>query len=214
MKRHLKRQATPKNWPVPRKGTTFIVTPNSKGLPVLILLRDLLKIAKDRSEVKKAIHKKDVIVSGKVVNHEKKSLELFDTLTIIPSKEHYRVVLSDKGKYDLEKIDEKGSKIKISKIIGKKTLKNKKVQINLADGRNYLFDSKCAVNDSAVIDLEKVKVAKIIPMKEKSPALVIGGKHAGMKGKITKILEESKMAEIESGDKNFRVLIKQLMVLE
>ena len=58
MKRHLKRQATPKNWPVPRKGTTFIVTPNSKGLPVLILLRDLLKIAKDRSEVKRQYHKR------------------------------------------------------------------------------------------------------------------------------------------------------------
>jgi len=214
MKRHLKRQAAPKNWPVPRKGTTFIVTPNSKGLPVLVLLRDLMKVARDRSEVKKAIHKKDLIISGKVVSHEKKSLELFDTLTIVPSKEYYRIVLSDKGKYDIEKIDEKSSKTKVSKIIGKKTLKNKKKQINLADGRNYLCDSKCAVNDSVVIDLEKIKVVKIIPMKEKTEALVIGGKHAGMKGKIIKILEESKMAEIESDGKNFKVLIKQLMVIE
>ncbi len=214
MKRHMKRQEMPKNWPVPRKGTAFVVKSNSKGIPILVVLRDIMKIAKDRSEVKKAIHKKDLIISGKPVNDEKKSLELFDVLTIVPSKKNYRLVLSKKGKYDVEEISEKDSKIKISKVIGKRLLKNKKVQLNMEDGRNYLSDVKCSIGDSAVIDLEKKKISKVLPIKENSEVIVIGGKHAGLKGKITKIIEELNVIEIVSEEKKFRALIKQIMVLD
>jgi len=46
---HLKRHAIPKSWPMQRKGTAFVVKPNSglsDSLPVLIILRDLLRIEK------------------------------------------------------------------------------------------------------------------------------------------------------------------------
>lgn len=214
MKKHLKRQKVPKNWPIPRKGTAFVVKNNSKGLPILILLRDLMKIAQDRKEVKQAIHKRDLVISKKPVNDEKKSLELFDVLTILPSKKNYRLVLSQKGKYDVKEISESEAQTKISKIIGKKSLKGKKTQLNLNDGRNYFSKLKCTVGDSAVVDLESKKISKILPIKEKSEVLVIGGKHAGTTGKITKIVEDQKMVEINSPEKKFNALIKQVMVLK
>src|SRR3989339_862043 len=99
MKRHLKRQEAPKNWPIPRKGSTFVIKNNSNGIPLLILLRDVMKIAQDRKEVKQAIHKKHLLICGKPVINEKKSLEHFDILTLVPSKKNYRLVLSEKGKY-------------------------------------------------------------------------------------------------------------------
>ena len=173
-----------------------------------------MKIAKDRKEVKKAINKKDLIISGKPVNDEKKSLELFDVLTIIPSKKSYRLILSQKGKYDIEEVSEKDSKIKISKIIGKKSLRGKKIQLNLSDGRNCISDVKCSIGDSVIFDLEKKKISKVLPVKEKSEVLVIGGKHAGEKGRVLKVIEEQKMIEIESPLKNFRALIKQIIVLQ
>lgn len=213
MKNHLKRHAAPKNWPISRKGTTFVLKSNSKGMPVLVLLRDLMKIARTRSEVKQAIHKKHIFISEKPVHSEKKSLELFDTLTVVPSNKSYKLVLSPKGKYDLEEVKSSETKSKISKVIGKKILKNKKTQVNLSDGRNYLSDLKCAIGDSVIVDLEKKKISKILPVKEKSDILVTGGKHAGTKGKIMKIVEGTKMVEIESEDKKFRALIKQIMVL-
>ena len=213
MKKHLKRQAVPKNWPIARKGTTFVVKNNSKGIPVLVVLRDIMKIVRTRKEVKQAIHKKDLVISGKPVNDEKKSLELFDILTIIPSKKNFRLVLSEKGKYDVEEVAEKDAKEKVAKVIGKKILKGKKIQVNLSDGRNYLSDVKCAVGDSVIVDLEKKKVSKVLPVKENSTALVIGGKHAGTKGKISKIDEKQNMVEIGADEKKFRALIKQIMVL-
>ena len=214
MKRHLKRQSAPKNWPIPRKGTTFVVKANSKGIPILVVLRDLMKLAQNRREVKKAIHKKDLLISNKIVTDEKKSLELFDILTIVPSKKNYKITLSPKGKYDLEEVDEKRAKTKISKIIGKKSLKGKKTQINLSDGRNYLSELKCNVNDSVLVDLDKNILKKILPLKEKSNIFVIGGKHAGLQGKIIKMIPEYKMVEVESGEKKFNALIKQIMIVE
>jgi len=41
---HLKRQQAPKNWPIFRKGTKYVVRPKfdtQKGIPLLIVLRDL-----------------------------------------------------------------------------------------------------------------------------------------------------------------------------
>lgn len=214
MKAHLKRQKVPKNWPIARKGKTFVVKSKSKGIPLLIALRDMLELAQNKKEVKQAIHKKHLLISGKIATDEKTSLELFDILTIIPSKENYQLILSRFGKYGLEKIDEKDTKTKVSKVIGKKAIKGKKMQINLFDGRNYLSENECKVNDSVVVDLVKNKISKVLPLKEKVNIMAIGGKHAGAVGVIEKLIPELKMAEINNGEKKFRVLIKQLMVTQ
>ena len=126
---HLKRHKTPKNWPIARKGTTFVVRPNfsiEKGLPILIILRDLLKVAQNRKEVKKAIHQKNILVNNKIARDEKNGLVLFDTITLVPSKKHYHLTLSDKGKLALEEIKESESNKKVSKVINKKTLERER----------------------------------------------------------------------------------------
>jgi len=214
MKNHMKRESIPNNWPIPRKGTTFVVKKNSNGIPVLVVLREMMGIAQNRKEVKMAIHKKDLMISNKLVNDEKKSLELFDVLTIIPVKKSYRLQLNNNGKYEVVEIKDKDATTKVSKIIGKKLLNGKKTQVSLMDGRNFLSEVKCRVNDSALIDLKKNEIKKVLELKEKANVLVFAGKHAGHKGKIKKIISEHKMAEIESKEGIFNALIKQIIVLE
>ncbi|NCN86390.1 30S ribosomal protein S4e [archaeon] len=214
MKTHQKRNSAPKTWPIPRKGTTFVIKKNGNGVPILVVLRDMMKLAQTRKEVKLAIHEKNLVIGTKLVNDEKKSLELFDTLTIIPEKKSYRLVLNEKGKYAIDEITDKEAKFKVSKIIGKKSMKGKKTQLNLYDGRNYLSTVDCKVNDSVLIDLEKNEISKVLPLKEKANALIIGGKHAGSKGVITSMLEDKQMVELATKDQSFKVLIKQLMVTE
>ncbi|MFA5953783.1 MAG: KOW motif-containing protein [Candidatus Pacearchaeota archaeon] len=212
--KHLKRNNAPKAWPIKRKGTKLVLKSDSKGLPVLIAIRDVLKIAKNRSEVKKAIHKKEILLCNKPVKGEKEMLRIFDTLTIVPSKKNYKLILSEFGKFDLEEIKDSEKSKKISKIDDKKILKKKKTQLNLFDGRNFLTELKCKVNDSVLIDFEKNKIEKCIPFKENSNVFVIGGKHAGKKGVIKKIDNKLKMAEIEVNKISYHILIKQLMVTE
>jgi len=214
---HLKRQFAPKSWPIPRKGTTFVIKPNfglSKGIPLLIVLRDMLKIVQNRKEAKKAIHFKNIFVNGREAKDEKDGILLFDVITIVPSKKNYKLSVSLKGKFELEEIKEVESNHKISKVIGKKILKGKKVQLNLSDGRNFLSDAKCKTNDSVLIDFKNNKLEKCLPLKEDSNVFVFAGKHSGAIGKIEKINKERKMATIESHQEKINILIKQFMVIE
>ena len=214
---HLKRQKVPKNWPIKRKGTAYIVRPNaniSNGIPILIALRDMLKLAQNRKEVKRAIHVKNLLLNGSPVRDEKNSISLFDILTIVPSNESYKLSLSEKGKFQIEKINAGEETHKIAKVINKKILKGKKIQLNLSDGRNFLSDIKCIVNDSVLIDLNKKKIEKCLPLKEKGEVLVFAGKHAGKKANINKINQVKKMAELTFNDEKINVLIKQLIIIK
>ncbi len=211
---HLKRNSAPKLWPVPRKGTKFVIKSGEKEMPVVVVLRDVLGIAKTRGEVKKSIFNKNIKVCGREVLDEKHQMKIFDTITIIPAKKTYRMTLTEKGKFSLEEVPEKEATKKIAKIIGKKMLKGKKMQLSLIDGRTFLSETPCKVNDSVLLDLEKKKVEKILPFKIGANMIVIEGKHIGEKGKIKGIDEKLKMVDSEIEGKKVNVLIKQVMILE
>jgi small subunit ribosomal protein S4e len=214
---HLKRQKVPKKWPIARKGTTFVVRPNinlNKGIPLLIILRDMLKICQNRKEVKKALHEKMILINGKDAKDDKNSLLLFDTLSIVPAKKFYRICLSEKGKYILEDIKETEIDSKTTKITNKKILKGKKIQLNFQDGKNYLDNTKCNVGDSVIIDMKKKKVAKVLPLKENAKIIIVEGKHAGKKGHVEKIIENKNLSELNINGEKVNVLIKQIMVVE
>jgi small subunit ribosomal protein S4e len=210
----MKRQSVPNNWPVPRKGTAFVVRPLSGKIPILIVLRDILKVAKNRKEVKRALHLNNILLNGRAVKEDKIGVDLFDVVTIVPSKKNYRVDLKQNGKFIVEEISEKEADKKIAKIIDKKILKGKKVQINLNDGSNILSDVKCKPNDSVVINFGTKKIEKCLELKENANVIIFAGKHAGKKGKIEKLKLERKMASVKSGEDKVNVLIKQLMIME
>ena len=211
---HLKRQEAPRRWPVPRKGSVYIVRPNSNlnnGIPILVVLRDMLKIAQNRKEVKRAIHLRQILVNEKPVTDDKRAVSLFDTITIVPTKKHYVIELSKNRKFEAKESPHSGTKV--AKIINKKMLKQKKVQLNLNDGSNVLSDKDYKINDSIVINLKDKKIEKHIPLKEKANVLVFDGKHAGESGRIEKMNPEHKMAEIIVDGKTVSVLIKQIMAI-
>lgn len=212
---HLKRQEAPRRWPVPRKGSVYIVRPGSNlrnGIPVLIVLRDMLKIAQNRKEVKRAIHMRQILVNEKPVTDDKRAVSLFDIITIVPTKKNYIIELSKNRKFEARETEESGKKV--AKIVSKKILKLKKIQLNLNDGSNILSDKDYEINDSVVINLKDKKVSKHLSLKDGANVVVFDGKHAGERGKIEKMNTENKMAEIEVGGKKINVLIKQIMAVE
>ncbi len=217
---HLKRHAIPKNWPLPRKGTAFVVRPNSKielGVPILVALRDILKQAEDRREVKKAIHNKLVRINERLVRNEKNTLSLFDTLTLIPSNKSFRLTMNELGKFEFEEIKAEDSYKKIAKVINKKVLKGKVNQINLSDGRNYLIKdaSNYKTNDSVVVNLKDKKIEKKLELKKGAKAFVFKGKHTGKIGTIKDIDEKHKRYSIELNNKEIiSVLVSYFIVIE
>jgi small subunit ribosomal protein S4e len=114
----------------------------------------------------------------------------------------------------MDEVKENETNQKIAKIINKKILKGKKVQINLSDGRNFISDLKCNVGDSVSISFKDKKIEKCWPLKEGANVIVFAGKHAGKRGEILKLKKERKMASLDTKKEKINVLIKQIMVTE
>ncbi len=215
---HLKRQGVPRSWPTYRKGTKYVVRPFSaleSGVPLLLVLRDMLKIARNRKEAKRAIFLKHVLVNNRVPRDEKKAILLFDTVSVIPLKKSYRLGLSEKGKFELAEIKENEANKKVAKVVDKRMLKGKKIQLNLNDGRNLLSNIDCKINDSVLINFNEKKVEKCLPLNHGSRAIVFSGKHAGKIGEVKIVDLQKKIVEMESnGKEKLNVLIKQIVVME
>lgn len=220
---HLKRQQSPKSWPIERKGTTYLVRPKysiDQGVPILIAIRDMLKFAKDRREVKKALNSRQILLNHRAVFDDRDNAVLLDVITIVPpegsnmQEKNYRVLMGINKKFELKEINKQESEHKTAKVINKTTLKGKKTQINLSDGRNFISDLKCKTNDSVLVNLKSKKIEKCVPMKKDAKAIVFAGKHAGEEGVIKEIDEEKSMAKLESHGEMINILIKQIMVLE
>jgi small subunit ribosomal protein S4e len=67
---HLKRNQASKRWPIPRKGTKYVAVPlhnKHNSIPIVIVLRDLLKIGKSKKEIKKILLENKIKINGKII---------------------------------------------------------------------------------------------------------------------------------------------------
>jgi small subunit ribosomal protein S4e len=189
---HFKRKTIGKFWPIPRKGTKYVAVPNHnqyESLPLVVVMRDILKIVRTTKELKKLLYEKQVQVNHKFVRETNYPISLFDILSLPTIKKNYKAILSKSKKISLEEVADKEASLKIYKIIDKKVLGDKKIQLNLMHGRNIISKEKAGTGDSIVFDLKENKILKIIPMEKGRTAFIIKGKHAGISGKINDIVE-------------------------
>ncbi len=186
---YLKRAKTPKTWPIKRKGTKYIVVPThdlNKGVPLMLMLRDYLNIGSTTREVRKAMIAGQVEVNGKEIKNKNYGLSLNDTVTL-KSGENYRLTYSETKRFILEKINASEAKEKVAKVVGKKILKGKKVQISLSDGRTMIVKTDVKIGNSVLVDLKNNDMKKEIPLEKGSEIIVVSGKHIGKKGKVEEI---------------------------
>ncbi|MBT3397472.1 30S ribosomal protein S4e [archaeon] len=215
---HVKKSEMPRTWPVPRKGSTFIAVPShatSKGISLLFLLRDVLKIAKTRKEARFMTLNGDVKVNNKVRKDENFPVQVFDVLSLDKAKLNYRLEIVNR-KFSLKEISASDAGKKVVKISGKTTLGKDLVQINLEDGQNLITKEKFSVSDSVVLDTKANKISKILPLKEGANVEVISGKHAGEKGKLKGFEElvrgKNIVVKLEKGEVSLP--LKTLLVIE
>jgi small subunit ribosomal protein S4e len=185
---HIKKTQMPKSWPIPRKGRgkRFVAVPShatGKGISLLFLLRDVLKLVKTRKEARHMILNGMVKVNNKVRHDENFPVQVFDTLNLEKAKLNYRLEIVNR-KFSLAKISDKDAETKIVKIAGKKVLGKNKIQMNLDDGVNVITKEKFSVGDSVLLNTKEGKIMKILPLKEGANVEVVVGKHAGEKGKL------------------------------
>ena len=210
---YLKRLAMPRTWPMPRKGRVYVVRPlpgkkKQNSLPISLVIKHL-GFAKTNKEVKFILNSERVKVNNRVIKELAFPVGLFDIVSFISDKKHFRVLFKNK-KLFIHKINEEESKIKLGKVIKKSVLKKGKIQINLDDGTNLLSKIDCKTGDTFIIDLETDK-QEVIKFEQGNIAYLIGGRHIGDLVKIKEIKE--KVIVCESGSKKFNALKEHVFVV-
>ncbi|MCK5449832.1 hypothetical protein KAI32_03125 [Candidatus Pacearchaeota archaeon] len=226
---HIKKTQMPTTWPVPRKGKRkrFVAVPShatNKGISLLFLLRDVLKIVKTRKEANYMTLNKMVKVNNHIRRDVNFPVQVFDTLNLSPRDDsvdpekanlNYRLEIVNR-KFSLAEISAKDAERKIVKIIGKKILGVDNVQMNLDDGQNFLTKEKFSVGDSIVLNTKEDKIEKILPLKEGAKIEIIAGKHAGEKGELSgfKELVRGRDYIIKLEDRTVSLPYKTILVIE
>ncbi len=216
---HLNRQNIGKFWAIPRKGTKYLAVSShekTESIPLVVVLRDILKVIRNKKELQKSMNEKKIQVNHKEIRDTNYPICLFDVINIPSAKKNYKTLLSPKKKMIFKEISDKEAQTKTFKIGNKKILPGNKVQINLIHGRNIMTDEKVKTGDSVVLDLKDNKIVKIIPMEKGKNVFVIRGKHAGHVGQIDDIVARGgkQIAKIKSDEGKVNVWIKNIIVTE
>jgi len=205
---HLKRLAMPRSWPLPRKTTVWVTrpTPGAHSLehcmPLTLVVRDMLGLAKSAREVRYILHNELAKVDGRVVKDTRRGIGIMDVLTL--GEDSYRCILDHNGRLRYRPISAKEAGWKICRIEGKTTIKGGKTQLNLHDGRNIIVEDPKEYNtgDSLKLNLPDQKILEHIRFGEGTRCYLIGGAHVGSTAEVSEYVEKrsSMPNEVQFGD--------------
>ncbi|QDX40767.1 30S ribosomal protein S4e [Salarchaeum sp. JOR-1] len=193
MTKHQKRLSVPKSWPVERKTDTFTAKATAgphgeSGVPLVVVLRDVLEYVNTKKEAKYAINNAGVLVNGGTVQDVNRPIGMFDILAFPDRDEYYRVFPDEGGRLGLTGIDEDAAGSKLGKIEDKTLVSGGGVQLNLHDGQNILVEEdEYSGTDSVVVDNETNEIVAHFVFEEGALVTAVAGQHAGDIGEIDEI---------------------------
>jgi small subunit ribosomal protein S4e len=217
-RKHLKRFKAPKHWPIHPKENKWTVKPSAgphaieESLPLLLIVRDILKVADNSREAKRIINKGNILVDGRIRKDFKYPVGFMDVVDIPKTGKVYRVLPDEKGRLILHPIPSENKDFKLCRITDKTTIKGGKTQLNLHDGRNHLDQGEYKAGDVVVLKIPEQDVSEVISFENGTIGLITGGKHIGEIGRIKEInITKSSMpntVEMETDDKKTFLTLK------
>jgi len=203
-KKHLKRKPAPKFWPIHRKESIWTVKPIagphplSRCIPLALIVRDMLQLAKTRKEAKTIISQEKIKINGKVQREELFPIGLMDVISIPDAEKAYRVLPSEKEMI-LHPIGIDETQFKLCRIENKTVVRGGHVQLNLHDGTSMLIrvgdpkkpeEDVYQTLDTLKLSIPDQKIVEHMKLTVGASALIIGGKNRGKYGKIVAIEEK------------------------
>jgi len=179
---------------VPKKRRKWVVSPRPgphkkfESIPLLIIIRDVLKLTDIGKDAKKIIKAKEIFVDGKPRKDYKYPVGLFDVVEIPKVGKQYRIIPTHVG-LDVIEIPKNETKVKLCRINGKTIIKGKKIQLNLHDGRCLIVDEKekakktekdsYMTGDSLLIELPDQKIVEHVKMEKGVLGIITRGLNKG-----------------------------------
>jgi small subunit ribosomal protein S4e len=162
----------------------------STAIPLLLIVREMLQLARTRREAKVMLSEGHLKVDGKTRRNDDFAVGLMDVIEVPALEKAYRVLPTPHRVLRLHAITGDETGFKLCKVTNKVSVTGGHTQLNLHDGRNILLPASDAVED-AVTTRDVLKIA--IPTNEILDrikfekgilAIVCSGKHLGRWGEI------------------------------
>ena len=225
MTRHQKRLSVPKSWPVERKTATWTVKAGAgphgeAGVPLLVLLRDVLGYVDSAREANYALNQGQVLVNGDAVSDSRRPIGMFDILAFTEREEYYRVFPDEGGRLSLTPIEADAAGSKLGKVAGKRQVPGGETQLSLHDGRTLLVEDDAAydVGDSIVVDNDDGSIVAHFPFEEGALVTAVDGQHAGDIGELETIDvtpgSGSNIVAVETEDGGFETVAEYVVVID
>lgn len=225
MSDHQKRLSAPTSWPVARKTKKYTVKAGAgphgeEGVPLLILLRDVLGYVDSKKEARYALEQGSILVNGQRARDERRPIGMFDILGFVEREEYYRVFPGEGGRLALTPIDAESADSKLGKVVGKQTVAGGDVQLTLHDGQTLLVDDETiGGGDSVVVDNDDNSVVAHFPYEEGALVTAVRGQHAGEIGQIDEIAitagsGPNNVTVTQDGDEGFETVGDYVVVID
>ena len=226
MTRHQKRLSVPKSWPVERKTATWTVKADAgphgeAGVPLLIVLRDVLGYVDSRKEANYALNEGGVHVNGDVPSSVERPIGMFDILAFPEREEFYRVFPDEGGRLALTPIDADAAGSRLGKIVRKTQVTGGDIQLTLHDGANVRVDAgtEYATSDSLVVDNETKDIVAHFVYEEGALVTAVAGSHAGEIGTVeditvTPVSGDNVVTVSQDDDEGFETVEEYVVVID
>ncbi|XP_061385298.1 small ribosomal subunit protein eS4-like [Danaus plexippus] len=223
-KKHIKRLAAPKNWYLSKLGGIYAPHPSSgphkirECLPIIILIRNLLKYALSYDEAKMIAKKRLIRVDGKIRTDMFFPCGFQDVIYIEKTNSYFRLLYDVKGRFVPHTISAEEASYKLCRV--------KKIAVGLRgipyatthDGRTIRFiQPDVKVNDTVRVDIETGKILDILKFDVGQKVMVTGGHSIGRVGTIIhreKHPGSHEIVQIRDARKNvFATLVSNVFVI-
>lgn len=210
--RHLKRIAVPRALRISRKNAVWFKKADAgpharaESIPLVAMLRDVLRLSGDAREAKKLLKSGSILVDGRMVREEGFPLGLMDVVSIPKAGRFYRIVLKH-GVVAFTEIQKEAAEWKYCRLIGKRIVRGGKIQLVFHDGRTQIIEKeedRFRPGDSVKLSVPKQEIAGFLKQEKNALCYVWKGKHCGEIARLSEILartgSQSNNARLVSGD--------------
>ncbi|MBI5228342.1 30S ribosomal protein S4e [Candidatus Micrarchaeota archaeon] len=186
LSKHIKRIAVSKAVPITdKKAKKWMIRPSpgphsrKYSMPLAVLLRDVLRVAKTAQEAQKILSAGLVTIDGKIKKSVRLPVGLMDVVSFAKLDKNYRLSVDWKGRLVPKEISKEEASSKILRVTGKTTVRGGKIALSFHDGKTMIADNNVNVGDSVIISLPKTQIKKHLKRGKGSLCLVWEGKHVG-----------------------------------
>jgi small subunit ribosomal protein S4e len=204
-KKHLKRLNAPAHWMLNKLGGIWAPRPSTgphklrECLPIALILRNRLKYALTRREIRSIVQRRYIKVDGKVRTDMNYPAGFQDVVSIEKTNEKFRLLYDTKGRFALHRIGDEEAAFKLLRV--QKASKAKKATIGrnpfvagqaasipyvvTHDGRTVRYPNPAIkVDDVIKFDFIKNKIVDHIPFAVGSLCYITKGRNCGRIGTI------------------------------